>query len=76
MHLQVTNLNACWNIITTKMPQAVVGFNKCTKSLKRSNFLDNSYDIQVDFLQIINEPRELESLVVQRSMLYAYFIAR
>jgi hypothetical protein len=59
MHLQVSNLDT-WNILSVSAPQTVVGFNDSLDSLKRSKFLDDAYDRQVDFLCLNKKPKDVE----------------
>ena len=59
MHLQVSDLDS-WNIIILNASITVHGFNACLTSLKRSKFLEDAYDWQIDFLRLIKKPPEME----------------
>jgi hypothetical protein len=73
MHLQVSDLDN-WNIIIINAAQTMVGFTAYLDYLKRSKFLEDAYDRQVNFLPLIKKPNEMEPSAFNTALLFYHNI--
>jgi hypothetical protein len=59
IHFQATDLDT-WTLAAKAVAHTIVNFHQCIHSLKRTKFLDDSYDHQIELAQTLQKPPELD----------------